>query len=125
MILQAKEKNQVMVLETNVDDCTGEQLGYVQELLLEKGALDAIFRPVLMKKSRPTYQLQVLCKPELVEDMEEMIFRETTTIGIRRYFADRTVLERQILTLEMPEGDVKVKVCHRKQEPVHYPNMKM
>ena len=44
-----------------------------------------MFRSVLMKKSRPAYQLQVLCKPELVEDMEEMIFRETTTIGIRRY----------------------------------------
>ena len=121
MVLQAKEKNQVMVLETNVDDCTGEQLGYVQELLLEKGALDAIFRPVLMKKSRPAYQLQVLCKSDLVEEMEEMIFRETTTIGIRRYFADRTVLERQILTLEMPEGDVKVKVCRRKQETFYYP----
>ncbi len=121
MILQAKEKNQVMVLETNVDDCTGEQLGYLQELLLEKGALDAIFRPVLMKKSRPAYQLQVLCKPDLVEEMEEMIFREITTIGIRRYFADRTVLERQILTLEMPEGDVRVKVCRRGQETFYYP----
>ena len=121
MILQEKEETSVMVLETNVDDCTGEQLGYLQEILLEAGALDAVFRPVLMKKSRPAYQLQVVCKKEKTEELEKMIFRETTTIGIRRYPAERTVLERKILSLKMPEGIVRVKVCRMEQETFWYP----
>lgn len=121
MILQETEESSVMVLETNVDDCTGEQLGYLQEILLEAGALDAVFRPILMKKSRPAYQLQVVCKKEYTEELEKIIFRETTTIGIRRYPAERTVLERKIFSLKMPEGAVKVKVCHMGQETFWYP----
>jgi len=88
---------------------------------LEAGALDAVFRPILMKKSRPAYQLQVVCKKEYTEELEKIIFRETTTIGIRRYPAERTVLERKIFSLKMPEGAVKVKVCHMGQETFWYP----
>ena len=94
----------VWVLETNVDDCTGEQLGYVQEQLLEEGALDACYLPVFMKKSRPAWQLQVLSRREDVKKLEQLIFRETTTIGIRRYEAHRTVLPRRIVTVETPWG---------------------
>lgn len=121
MILREKEKNQVMVLETNVDDCTGEQLGYVQEELLRAGALDVVFRPIYMKKSRPAYQMQVICERKLEERLEEIIFRETTTIGLRKYPADRTVLERKIEKVVLPEGELRVKVCRFREEEFRYP----
>lgn len=111
----------VMVLETNVDDCSGEQLGYVQELLMENGALDAVYRSILMKKSRPAYQLQVICKPEDQEKLEAIIFRETTTIGIRSYPAGRTVLERRVETIDTPFGKMPVKICRFREEEMIYP----
>lgn len=113
--------DQVMVLETNVDDCSGELLGYVQEALMKNGALDAVYRPILMKKSRPAYQLQVICKREIQEKMEEIIFRETTTIGIRKYPAQRTVLERRMETVDTPYGKVRVKICRFGEEDSVYP----
>lgn len=129
MILQEKcekqencqEKDRVMVLETNVDDCSGELLGYVQELLMENGALDAVYRPVVMKKSRPAYQLQVICKTDDMEKLEELIFRETTTIGIRTYPVQRTVLERCVETIDTPYGKVRVKICRFQDEEFPYP----
>lgn len=128
MILQEQEEadkeslsDTVMVLETNVDDCSGELLGYVQELLLENGALDAVYRPILMKKSRPAYQLQVICRQEEREKLEDIIFRETTTIGIRTYPARRRILERRMETIETPYGNIRAKICRLKGEDMIYP----
>lgn len=128
MILQEQKEegkeethDTVMVLETNVDDCSGELLGYVQELLMENGALDAIYQPILMKKSRPAYQLQVICRTEEREKLEDIIFRETTTIGIRTYPAQRRILERRMETIETPYGKIRVKVCRLKGEDMIYP----
>ena len=114
-------QDQVMVLETNVDDCSGEILGYVQELLMAQGALDAIYRPVVMKKSRPAYQLQVICRKENQEKLEQIIFQETTTIGIRSYPANRKILERRIEEIETPYGKMKVKICRIDGEDRVYP----
>ena len=114
-------QDQVMVLETNVDDCSGEILGYVQELLMAQGALDAIYRPVVMKKSRPAYQLQVICRKENQEKLEQIIFQETTTIGIRSYPANRRILERRIEEIETPYGKMKVKICRIDGEDRVYP----
>ena len=114
-------QDQVMVLETNVDDCSGEILGYVQELLMAQGALDAIYRPVVMKKSRPAYQLQVICRKENQEKLEQIIFQETTTIGIRSYPANRKILERRIEEIETPYGKMKVKICRVDGEERVYP----
>ena len=111
----------VWVLETNVDDCTGEQLGYVQERLLDDGALDACYLPVFMKKSRPAWQLQVLCRREDREKLEHLIFRETTTIGIRRYPVQRTMLPRRMAMAQTPWGNVRVKVCSLGEEQRGYP----
>lgn len=121
MILREKEDCQVTVLETNVDDCTGEQLGYLQELLLEQGALDVVYRPILMKKSRPAYQIQVICKAEQVQQIEQTIFEETTTIGIRSYLAQRTMLERRMETIETPYGNVRVKIAVSEEKEYCYP----
>lgn len=98
-------------LETNIDDCTGESLGYVMERLFEAGARDVHYTPVYMKKNRPAYQLNVICDKESVPEMERIIFQETTTIGIRRVEMERTVLERSEMKVHTSLGDAEVKVC--------------
>ncbi|MGN1139896.1 MAG: nickel pincer cofactor biosynthesis protein LarC [Oliverpabstia sp.] len=129
MILQEQDEGQsdenqfdtAIVMETNVDDCSGELLGYLQELLLENGALDAVYRPILMKKSRPAYQLQVICHRKDSEKLENIIFKETTTIGIRTYPVQRTILERRIESIDTPYGTIRTKVCRFKGEDMFYP----
>lgn len=106
-----EETDPLWVLETNMDDVTGEALGYTLEKLLEAGARDAYYQPVYMKKNRPGYLLHVLCAEEQRSCMEELIFRHTTTIGIRRYPVQRTCMNREIVTRETPWGDVRMKRC--------------
>ena len=98
-------------LETNIDDCTGETLGYVMERLFEAGARDVNYTPVYMKKNRPAYQLNVICSQESVPELESIIFRETTTIGIRKMEMERAVLERSPETVQTSLGEAEVKVC--------------
>ncbi len=98
-------------LETNLDDCTGECLGYVMKQLLKAGARDVNYIPVYMKKNRPAYQLNVICDKVSVSKMENIIFRETTTIGIRRMEMERTVLERVGMKIRTSLGEAEVKVC--------------
>lgn len=92
-------------LESNIDDCTGEALGYVMERLMKAGARDVHYTPVFMKKNRPAYQLNVICKEEDIEKLEGIIFRETTTIGIRRQKMERSVLKRQVKTVKTSLGE--------------------
>lgn len=101
----------IIKLETNIDDCTGEMLGYVMECLLENGAVDVNYTPTFMKKNRPSYLLTVLCIEESVGKIEDIIFRETTTIGIRRVKMQRTVLPREMETVSLPIGEIEVKKC--------------
>lgn len=105
------ESDTIIKLESNIDDCTGETLGYVMELLYEAGAREANYMPVFMKKNRPAWLLTVICKEDQVSGMERIIFKETTTIGIRRQKMERTVLKREKRTVVTPLGDVEVKVC--------------
>lgn len=112
LIESAEEMSDVVFkLESNIDDCTGEALGFVMEQLFDAGARDVHYIPVLMKKNRPAYQLNVICSEELLPEMEEIIFRGTTTIGIRRIRMERTVLRRDIQTVETSFGQVRIKVC--------------
>lgn len=104
-------RDSVYELVSNIDDCTGENLGYVMECLLAGGAKDVSYSPVFMKKNRPAYRLNVICGEEEVPALEEIIFRETTTIGIRRVKMERTILEREIKMMQTSLGPVKVKVC--------------
>jgi len=122
MILTAKAEEGPMVkLETNLDDCTGEALGFTMERLFEAGAADVWYTPIFMKKNRPAYQLSVLCRKELADAMEDIIFRHITTIGIRRLKVERTVLPRRIETVDTPYGPVRVKVCQREDNEAAYP----
>lgn len=101
----------ILKLETNIDDCTGEMLGYVMELLLQAGAKDVRYTPVYMKKNRPAWQLDVLCDPKQAEELEAIIFRETTTIGIRHQLMDRTILPREQIIVQTKFGTAEAKVC--------------
>ena len=98
----------IYVLETNIDDTTAEILGYTMLKVMENGALDAFYTPIYMKKSRPAYMLSVLC--EDYKKFEKIIFEETSTLGIRRYIADRTVLPREASTVDTIYGKAQVKI---------------
>jgi len=102
--------NKITKLEANIDDSTGEALGFAMEQLFEAGSLDAFYTPCFMKKNRPAYMLTVLCRNSDVEKMEDIIFNHTTTIGIRRCVMERTVLEREELSVQTPYGNAKIKL---------------
>jgi len=110
---EEEEEESLWMLETNLDDCTGEALGYVSEALFQAGARDVTFAPVFMKKNRPAYLLSVLCTEEDREKLEDLVFLHTTTIGIRRYRVERRTLPRQSLTAETSYGMVRVKKIER------------
>ena len=105
------EEDVIYKLETNIDDCTGEALGYVMDRLMEKGARDVHFLPVYMKKNRPAYELVVICDADKVNVLEQTIFQETTTIGIRRIRMERSILPREASTVMLREGELKIKKC--------------
>lgn len=119
--VQTEETDVIFKLESNIDDCSGEALGYAMERLLEAGARDVHYFPVFMKKNRPAYQLNVLCKEEDIARLEEIIFRETTTIGIRRYSMERSILARRTIQIETSFGKAEVKVCNVAGESRYYP----
>ena len=116
-----------LVMETNIDDSTGEILGYVQEKLFEEGALDVFFTPIFMKKGRPAYRLTVACKRKDMLKLQNIIFRETTTIGIRYRFESRTELAREFVEIDTKYGKIKAKKVINNGETYIYPeyeNMK-
>lgn len=121
-IFEEDEKDKVQVLETNVDDCSGEQLGYAIECLMKAGALDASCFPIFMKKGRPAYMLQVICKKEKQTELEDIIFRETTSIGLRRYEEERRILSRSFEEVTLRDGHkVKIKICCHHGQKFYYP----
>ena len=104
-------KDTIIKMETNIDDCSGEVLGFVMERLMKAGARDVHYVPVFMKKNRPAWVLNVICKEEDMETLQNIIFEETTTIGIRYSIMERTILPRETRTLPTPWGEVLAKVC--------------
>ncbi len=101
----------IMVLETQVDDLNPQAIGYTFEALFAAGALDVFTQAIGMKKSRPGVLLTVLCHPENLAACETVLFRETTTLGIRRTQQQRRILDRQVQTVETTYGPVRVKVA--------------
>lgn len=115
------DKDCIIKLETNVDDCSGEALGFVMDQLFDAGARDVFYTPIYMKKNRPATLLTVLCDPPLRAAMEEILFRHTTSIGIRCQEMQRTKLEREIQEFITPLGPAKVKICSYRNELYCYP----
>ena len=119
---EIQEQNEnFVVMETNVDDCSGEVLGYTSEKLFENGALDVFFTPIFMKKNRPAYRLTVACKKEDMFKLQNIIFKETTTIGIRYRFEARTELGREFVEVDTKYGKIKAKKVTNDGETYVYP----
>jgi uncharacterized protein (TIGR00299 family) protein len=117
-VVAEAERDEVVVLETAIDDCTGEALGHTMERLLNAGALDAYCLPIQMKKSRPGSLLTAICSFADADRLEAIIFAETTTFGIRRSTARRSKLSREHQTVETPFGAVRIKIGRRGDQVV-------
>jgi uncharacterized protein (TIGR00299 family) protein len=107
----APTKEQVWVLETNLDDVTGETVGHCVRLLADAGALDVATIPIQMKKCRPAVTISVICHEAKVAQLESILFRETTTLGIRRWPVARSVLSRKSVTVETTYGPIAGKLA--------------
>ena len=106
----AEEATTITVIEANIDDLSPQILGYAMERLLDSGALDVTLQPVEMKKGRPGTLLRVLAKPEDRDRMAQIIFAETSTLGLRMYSAERRVQSRRWVDVCTPHGSVRMKV---------------
>jgi len=107
--VETATSSSIAIIETNIDDTTSEILGYVMDRLFEAGAKDVFFTPIYMKKHRPATQLTVLCDETQIPQMEQILFTETSTIGLRKFQADRTCLPREIIKVTTPYGNVNAK----------------
>ncbi len=101
---------QMVKLEVNLDDISGEILGYVMDLLLDAGANDVYYTPIFMKKNRPGILLQLLCSQKMLETMKTILFTETTTLGIRYYPLTVHRMERTYTKVKTKWGEVTVKI---------------
>ena len=100
----------IVELQTNIDDLSPEILGAVQDRLFRAGALDVFFTPIQMKKSRPATMLSVLCQPSAFEKIQEIIFAETSTFGIRYQEMNRKTLEREVVEVKTAAGSIQIKI---------------
>ena len=107
---------EVVLVETNIDDMSPELLPHVVERLLSQGAQDAWITPIIMKKGRPAFTLSVLCTTELEEEISDVIFRETTTLGTRTTRASKRALKREWVDTEVAGHRVRVKIGRRRDE---------
>jgi len=109
---QEYEQDEVILIETNIDNMNPEILGYALERLLERGALDVFMTPIFMKKNRPGTLLSILITPDKLDETISIIFAETHSLGIRFQRLERRKLPRELITVETSFGPVRVKVGH-------------
>lgn len=103
-------QDEIAVLETNIDNATPELLGYVSGLLMDRGALDAFYTPIYMKKNRPAWMLTVLAAKGTEDSLAELVLKETPTLGIRKRYETRYVMDRELVTVKTPIGEARVKL---------------
>lgn len=106
------DKQTIVQLETIIDDMTGEEFGFLWDHVFALGALDCHYVPIQMKKGRPGIKLHILARPEAISALEDFLFTHTSTFGLIHRQEQRRVLERQIITIDSPWGDVKLKIGH-------------
>lgn len=115
------EADQVIQLETNIDDMNPQLYDTVMERLFENGALDVSLTPTIMKRTRPGIILTVLAQPEHAGMLTQLLFRETTTLGVRSRLVSRTTLARSMQTIRLPQGRVRVKTIRAGKAVQHRP----
>ena len=103
------QNDDIIVINSNIDDSSGEDLGYVLEKLMDAGALDVSYSPIFMKKNRPAYRLEVICRAETREKLSAIIFDEPTTIGVRYYVVQREELTRVRTLVDTELGQIEAK----------------
>ncbi|MBO0526123.1 nickel pincer cofactor biosynthesis protein LarC [Clostridium botulinum] len=108
------EQEEALILECNIDDMNSEIYEYVINKLLHEGASDAYITPIIMKKTRPAAKLTVLCENKLENIMKEIVLRETTTLGIRKYSVEKSMLKRKVEKVNTIYGEVSVKKSYLK-----------
>ncbi|MCI6347635.1 MAG: LarC family nickel insertion protein [Negativibacillus massiliensis] len=111
VIGEEPQTEQVALLSCNIDDSTGEELGWAMEKLLEEGAKDVFFIPIQMKKNRPAVMLNVLCGKGEEQKFAKILMQNTSTIGVRWSYFDRAVMQREVVTVKSPWGELKGKRC--------------
>jgi uncharacterized protein (TIGR00299 family) protein len=111
-VKQEYEEDEIILMETNIDNMNPEILGYTSERLLERGALDVFMTPIFMKKNRPGTMLSILITPDKLDETISIIFAETHSLGIRFQRLERRKLPRELITVETSFGPVRVKVSH-------------
>ncbi|NHK30275.1 MAG: nickel pincer cofactor biosynthesis protein LarC [Asgard group archaeon] len=119
------QSEEIAIIETNIDDCSGETIGFLTERLLELGAKDAFLTPIYMKKSRPATKISVLCKQDEVEKFANEIMNQTSTIGVRIIESSKLMLRREIreyqVTISGKKYTVRGKIAYNKHgEMVHF-----
>jgi uncharacterized protein (TIGR00299 family) protein len=110
---RGRKHEEMLVIETNIDDMNPEWYDYVLDRLFASGARDVFMSPIQMKKNRPGTLLTVICEPLRRGDIEKIVFQETSTIGLRSYPVSRTILERQSKKVKTRFGDVTVKIVEQ------------
>jgi uncharacterized protein (TIGR00299 family) protein len=116
----SEKKEEQYILETNIDDMNPEFYGYVEERLFEIGALDVFKTPIFMKKGRPGIKLSVLIIEEIEKDILDVIFEETTSIGVRKYKVEKIMLNREFSKVQTQYGEVTIKKSYYKGNLVKY-----
>jgi len=116
----AEEKDEQYIIETNIDDMNPELYGYVEEKLFEAGALDVFKTPIYMKKGRPGIKLSVLVSSQKEKDILDIIFEETTSLGVRKYKVEKIMLDREFSKVNTEYGDITVKKAYYKGKIVKY-----
>ncbi len=105
------EVERLLMIETNIDDMSPQHFGHLMDKAFERGALDCYFTPVQMKKNRPGVLVSILCHPDARDVLCDLLFSETTTLGLRSYLVERHALAREITSVETPYGPIDVKVA--------------
>jgi uncharacterized protein (TIGR00299 family) protein len=108
-IVEKANQDEIAVLETNIDNATPELLGYVSGLLMDNGALDAFYTPIYMKKNRPAWMLTVLAAKGTEDALAQLVLKETPTLGVRKRYETRYIMDREIVTVNTSIGEVHVK----------------
>jgi hypothetical protein len=114
MVNSGKEE----IIECNIDDMNPEIYEHIIDKLFTKGALDVYLTPIIMKKGRPSVKISVLCSSDKLEIMKELLFRETTTFGVRNFKVDKTMLQRKFTKVNTSYGEVTVKEAYYKGEKI-------
>jgi len=114
-----QKESEACMIECNIDDMNPEWYDFIMEKLFNQGVQDVFFTPLMMKKNRPAIKISVLCSPDQMNKVKELLFTETTTLGLRSYKVDKTALERKLSKLATDYGEVTIKSCYYQNKLLH------